>query len=272
MNPAIEERAPALDEVYFRQVAETYDHYQHLDIEPVHYLVRNVPGELQAICELGTGTGRYLFPLVDAFARAGVVVREVFGVDASAEMLEMAKREAAKTYPRVKWLHGTADSTGIPDHRLSLVTSFNAFHHFPVHETLREIARILRPGGRMGIYTRTREQEGDHIWGRYFPGFLEHSRVPARQEMEDLSHRRPAFRLVDSRDFSYLRTTTFNWICRQTWNKHCSTFAYYSDKEFESAFARFRSTLRLMHADRGPIVYRSSYTLFLYQLEDSRAQ
>jgi ubiquinone/menaquinone biosynthesis C-methylase UbiE len=272
MNPVIEERALALDEDHFRQVAKTYDHYRHFDIEPVHYLVRHVPGDLQAICELGTGTGRYLLPLVDAFARAGVVVREAFGVDASPEMLAMAKREAAKTYPRVKWLHATADRTGIPGHRLSLVTSFNAFHHFPVSETLRETARILRPGGRMGIYTRTREQEGDHIWGRYFPGYVEHSRVPTRKEMEDLSHRRPAFRLIDTRVFSYVRTTTFNWVCSQTWNKHYTTLAYYPEKEFESAFARFRSALRLMHADRGPIVYRSSYTLFLYQLEDSRAQ
>ena len=124
----------------------------------------------------------------------------------------------------------------------------------------------------MSIYIRTQEQERDHIWGRYFPGFLEQSRVPTRKEMEDLSHRRPAFRLIDTRVFSYVRTTTFNWVCRQTWNKHYSTFTHYTDKQFESAFASFRSTLRLMHADRGPVVYRSSNTLFLYQLEDARVQ
>lgn len=260
----------ATDERHFRQFAEEYNRYRHFDMEPIHYLVDKVPGDLQAICELGTGTGRYLLPLVEAFSRAGVVVREAYGVDACPEMLEIARRESASSPVSIQWLQGTSSRTGLPDHRLSLVTSFNAFHHFPVSETLRETARILRPGGRLCLYIRTRSQEKEHIWGRYFPGFAERRPAPSRREMEDLSSRRPAFRLIDTKVFHYVRTTTFNWVCRQTWNKHYSTFAHYSDKEFESAFARFRTTLRMMHADRGPIVYRSSYTLFLYQLEDAR--
>jgi ubiquinone/menaquinone biosynthesis C-methylase UbiE len=272
MNPIPAESVPAIDEVHFRQIAADYNHYRHFDMEPVHYLVRNIPGDLQAICDLGTGTGRYLIPLVEAFSRAGVVVREAYGLDASAEMLEIARSGGAGSPVAVKWLQGTSANTGLPDHRLSLVTSFNAFHHFPISETLRETARILRPGGRMCLYIRTRSQEKEHIWGRYFPGFAERRPAPTRRQMEELSSRRPAFRLIDTKVFHYVRTTTFNWVCRQTWNKHYSTFAHYSDKEFESAFARFRTTLRMMRADRGPIVYRSSYTLFLYQLEDARLQ
>jgi ubiquinone/menaquinone biosynthesis C-methylase UbiE len=268
MNPIMADRALAerVNGGHFREVAGSYNHYRHLDIDPIHYLVRKVPGGHQAVCDLGTGTGRYLLSLVRAFNEAGVAVTAAYGVDTSPEMLAVAREEFSELPIRFQWLQGTADSTGILSNRLTLVTSFNSFHHFPVEETLREVARILKPGGLLGIYIRTRDQESEHIWGRYFPGFLKHTQVPTRAQMEELPRLQPALRLTGVRVFSYVRTTTFDWVCQQAWNKHYSTFAHYSDEEFESAFARFRATLRQMHADRGPILYRSSCNLFLYQL------
>jgi SAM-dependent methyltransferase len=253
---------------HFRKIAGSYDRYRTFDREPIDHLASVIPGPVQAICELGTGTGRYLIPLVTAFTKKGVVVKDAYGIDTSPEMLEMARGESEQLHLPIQWFRGTSDRTGIETDRLSLVTTFNAFHHFPVAETLRETARILKPGGWMGIHIRSLDQEREHIWGRYFPGFVSHSKVPTRRQMEDLPLTNPAFRLADVTVFSYKRRTTLDWVLEQARNKHYSTFEHYPDEEFTIAFEEFEQNLRTNFPDPQHVVYRSSYNLFLYQLGD----
>lgn len=87
------------------------------------------------VCDLGAGTGILSRSLI---ARGA----EVIAVDPDEEALG---RNPARS--RL----GTAESTGLPDASVDLVTVAQAWHWFDEEAAAREIARILTPGGRLLI-------------------------------------------------------------------------------------------------------------------------
>ncbi len=69
-----------------------------------------------------------------------------------------AMREAAEPHPRVEWIAGTAEWTGLDEASIDLVTAFQAFHWFDQAKALREMVRILRPGGRAAVIYNERDE------------------------------------------------------------------------------------------------------------------
>jgi len=251
---------------HFRHIAKHYDRYRSLDEEPVRFIVESVPRDEQIICEIGCGTGRYLMALVRAFERAGVAVKGAHGVDVSTDMLDLGKLNGMQFPTPIRWTLARSDETGLPPGTISLVTSFNSFHHFPVDETLAEVRRILRPEGYFAIYVRVRDQESEHLWGRWFPGFLDHSVAPTRDLMAGLSRHNRSFELVCEQEFHYTRRASLSWICEQTENRHYSTLRDYDDAEFKSAYRKFVENLRKHYKDPDDITYESKCSLFLHQV------
>jgi SAM-dependent methyltransferase len=90
------------------------------------------PSTLTA-ADVGAGTGISSRLLADR----GV---NVIAIDPNAAM-----RTAAEPHPRVQFRDGTAESTGLPEATVNLVTCFQAFHWVRQDEALREFAHILRP-------------------------------------------------------------------------------------------------------------------------------
>ncbi len=187
-------------------------------------------------------------------------------VDISPGMLETTKHQIEGVKPSINWVIASADNTGLSAHSISLVTAFNSIHHLPIPETLAEVARILIPGGFFAIYIRTWEQESEHIWGNWFPGYLDHSQVPTREFMTNLHCHNQSFQLLQVQDFTFARKATFAWIREQTENKHYSTLGRYAGEEFGKACSEFLNNIRANYSDLDEITYPSSYSLFLYQL------
>jgi SAM-dependent methyltransferase len=76
---------------------------------------------------------------------------EVVGVDATPAMLEVARREAAGL-DNVSFVLGDATATGLPDASFDGAIARFAVHHIPVpSRLLAELARLVRPGGRVVI-------------------------------------------------------------------------------------------------------------------------
>ncbi|MFE4061238.1 class I SAM-dependent methyltransferase, partial [Streptomyces sp. NPDC059096] len=103
------------------------------------------PGD--AVLDAGCGTGRALPPLRDAVGERG----SVLGADLTPEMLTAAVRAGRHRAGRLL----LADVSRLPVRSRALDAVFGAglIAHLPrPQENLRELARIVRPGGRLALF------------------------------------------------------------------------------------------------------------------------
>lgn len=99
-----------------------------------------------AVVDLAAGTGK----LTRLLAAAGARVVAVEPVAAMRDKL-------VETCPGVTAVTGTAEATGLPDASADVVTVAQAFHWFDPVPALAEIARVLRPGGHLGLVFNERD-------------------------------------------------------------------------------------------------------------------
>ena len=113
--------------------------------------------------DLGCGTGQISAALAP-------FVRTVVAVDASAAMLQAAKKRLAGT-PNIDLRRGDLEALPIDDGRLDAATLMLVLHHVPEPaRALAEVARVLKPEGRVIIADMQphdrdnyRQQMG-HVW------------------------------------------------------------------------------------------------------------
>jgi ubiquinone/menaquinone biosynthesis C-methylase UbiE len=112
--------------------------------------------------DLGSGTGRFTPALADAFGGP------IHGVEPAARMRAVAEADAA--HPQVRYLAGEAAAIPMPDFSADFVLMFLSFHHVPDRAAAaREIARVLKPGGRFILRSTFKERIPDHWWRGFFP-------------------------------------------------------------------------------------------------------
>lgn len=97
-----------------------------------------------AAVDLGCGTGI----AARLLAEAGL---SVTGVEPEPSMRQAAIDSG------VRCLDGTAEAIPLPDRSVDLATAFQSFHWFEPHAAIAEIARVLRPGGRVALVWNLRE-------------------------------------------------------------------------------------------------------------------
>jgi len=105
--------------------------------------------------------------VADVAAGTGILSRLLAarGADVLAVEPNASMRAAAAPDPRVRWIDGTAEATGLEDASVDLVTVAQAFHWMDVPAALREFARILRPDGRLSILWNRRSREDPFTLG-----------------------------------------------------------------------------------------------------------
>ncbi len=104
------------------------------------------------VLDLGAGTGKLTRSLV---AR---------GVDVVAVEPTPGMRETfARVLPGVDVLDGTAESIPLPDGSLDAVLMAQAWHWVDPATAAPEVARVLRPGGRLGLLWNVRDAGVDWI-------------------------------------------------------------------------------------------------------------
>jgi ubiquinone/menaquinone biosynthesis C-methylase UbiE len=112
--------------------------------------------------DLGSGTGRFTPALAETFGGP------IYGVEPAARMRETAEAEAR--HPQVRYLAGEAAAIPLPDSSADFVLMFLSFHHVKDRPAAaREIARVLKPGGRFLLRSTFKERIPDHWWRRFFP-------------------------------------------------------------------------------------------------------
>jgi SAM-dependent methyltransferase len=142
-------------------VAEMIDEVPPRDLlERVH--IR--PGE--DVLDVATGTG-------NAALRAAAAGAHVVGLDLTPELFERARSRQSEYGVEVEWVEGDAESLPFDDESFDAVLSIFGIQFAPRHElTALEIARVVRPGGRIGLVNWTPDGligELFRIMGRYMP-------------------------------------------------------------------------------------------------------
>lgn len=106
-----------------------------------------LPENARDVLDLGAGTGKLTTRLVER----GL---EVFAVDPIPEMLELL----SNSLPDTPALLGTAEEIPLPDDSVDAVLVAQAWHWFDTERAVKEIARVLRPGGRLGLVWNVRDE------------------------------------------------------------------------------------------------------------------
>jgi len=100
----------------------------------------------ETVLDLGCGAGLDLFLYAKRVGPTG----RLFGLDLSESMLAKARSNlTALGISNVEWLRAAADDIPLPDNSVDLVTANGIFNLSPDKDAvMREVARVLKPGGR----------------------------------------------------------------------------------------------------------------------------
>jgi ubiquinone/menaquinone biosynthesis C-methylase UbiE len=102
------------------------------------------------VLDVGTGPGTLARDIARSLPRL-----EVYGIDLSEEMIQLAREHASREQveERVHFDIGNVAHLPYPDHSFDLVVSTISMHHwYELEQPLRDLYRVLRPGGRLWIY------------------------------------------------------------------------------------------------------------------------
>lgn len=111
--------------------------------------------------DVGSGTGRFTPGLARAFG-------PVTGVEPSDRMREVAQTESR--HPDVRYLAGTAEDIPAPSGSADYALMFLSWHHVQDKpRAARELARVLRPGGRLLLRGNFSDHHPRPWWLECFP-------------------------------------------------------------------------------------------------------
>ncbi len=125
------------------------------------------PGE--HVLDVGCGTGTLA---LDAQLQVGVSGR-VVGIDPGQEQIARARANAARRRAPVAFQVGVIERLDFPDQSFDVVFSTLMMHHLPdslKRQGLAEIARVLKPDGRLVIADFTRKRERHGLAARFHAG------------------------------------------------------------------------------------------------------
>jgi SAM-dependent methyltransferase len=152
VNPSGARTSSLPDAASYDGVAPAFDRFSDRFSAPLARRLLDAarvgPGD--HVLDVGTGTGVVAFPAAARVAPEGTVL----GVDISEEMLATARAKAAGMLDpgNVTFRALDAQALALPDASFDVVVSLFAVHHLPDPlAALREMNRVLRPGGRLAV-------------------------------------------------------------------------------------------------------------------------
>jgi ubiquinone/menaquinone biosynthesis C-methylase UbiE len=125
------------------------------------------PGE--QVLDVGCGTGTLAMEVARRVGRAG----RVAGVDPGTEQIARARLKASRRNVPIEFQIGVIEHLAFPDQTFDVVLSTLMMHHLPdtlKRQGLAEIARVLKPGGRLVIADFKRKQERQGRAARFHAG------------------------------------------------------------------------------------------------------
>ena len=179
------EQVPATNQSFYDRISHAYDLIsdagEHKAREQGEQTLNVQSGE--NVLEIGFGTGNTLLHLAEAVGESG----RVSGIDVSTGMLEVATRkvESKGLADRVDLSVGDARQLRYEDDSFDAVFASFTLELFSLNDipaVLAEVARVLKPGGRLGVVSMATVQEGEkasalektYVWmHQHFPHIVD---------------------------------------------------------------------------------------------------
>lgn len=219
---------------------------------------RNAPAPrpLTAL-DLGCGVGRFTPTLADLFGGP------VYGVEPADRMRQVAERQNA--HPQVTYLPGNANAIPLEDSTCDVALLFLMFHHVPDQQAAaREIARVLRPNGRVLLQTSFSGELENRRWFDHFP---------RAREIEDAMFptRAAVLEMFAAAGFKHLHTDVVQCeiapslaaYADKLRHRAIPTFEHLTDEEVEAGFASLDAAVAL---ETAPVAVREPAELQVFSL------
>ena len=118
-------------------------------------------GGVDRVLDLACSIGQATTALKDRFPGA-----DVWGLDVAEPLIRYAHMRAVERGKDVHFKQALGEQTGFPDGHFDMVLSYILFHEVPVavmKDILREVRRILRPGGTLSIFEFPNDNEKTEV-------------------------------------------------------------------------------------------------------------
>lgn len=155
-------------EAKYNKIGTGYNRTRQADPYLTQQLLAHLaPQKAGRYLDIGCGTGNY----THEFQQKGV---QFVGIDPSEKMLAKAKSRNQQ----IDWQIGSAEATGLPSASVDGITASLTLHHWTdLGKSFSELHRVIKPNGRMVIFTSTPEQMKGYWLNHYFPKMLMDSMV-----------------------------------------------------------------------------------------------
>jgi SAM-dependent methyltransferase len=131
---------------------------KHIDRAPLDDVLTHAPTGRKRVLDVAAGTGNLAI-------RAALSGGRVTGLDLTPELLAIARSRADLAGVDIEWVEGDAEALPFDDATFDRVYSVFGVQFAPRHEiAASELARVCRPGGRIGLVNWT----PDGLIGQFF--------------------------------------------------------------------------------------------------------
>ena len=229
----------------FGAIAADYDRLR--PSAPPQALDWLVPDECQVAVDLAAGTGL----LTRALVAYGVP--RVIAVEPDAQMRAVLAERSGD----VDALEGTAEAIPLPDKSVDAVFASSAWHWFDEALAVKEIARVLRDGGRLGVLWTSRDR--DLEWVRTLDRLP--SEGPLDGSVEDRHRWRREVAAEHDHQFVDVARATFPFTRLMTFDDAVAMVATYSrvitaePSYREQVLDNARATLRAQFGDAAEVEF-----------------
>jgi ubiquinone/menaquinone biosynthesis C-methylase UbiE len=216
---------------------------------------RHLPGRRPLVwLDLGSGTGRMTPSLASAFGGPA------YGVEPSGKMRAQAVAHAC--HPAVTYAAGSAEHIPLPDASCDAALLFFVWHHVVGRDAaVRELRRVVKPGGTLFVQANFSDRMPDVWWFRVVPEWWKADRAQFRSEEEvTRDFAGSGWTLVSRDDVTWMRSATLAEDFDRLKVRAVSVFEHLSEEVVEAGFARIEAALPSL--DDGPQYETSELLVF----------
>ncbi len=155
--------AANMSQALYEIIGKGYDQTRKADSTVTQRLVHflgNTPEK--SWVDIGCGTGNY----TAALSQAGA---DIIGVDPSDDMLDQAREK----YPEMSWVKGKAEELPFADESFDGAITTLTIHLWDnLIKGFQEVNRVIKPGGKLVIFTSMPHQMKGYWLNEYFPSVI----------------------------------------------------------------------------------------------------